>query len=96
MMFFNLEITTSPGNGLCNLQKYNKSRKSISKNENKKLSLSLQHLHTIALLQTLLIRNRVLWHKVKFIENFRIVSRATLQGSESREFDTPSLNYGLR
>ena len=62
MMFFNLEITTSQGNGL-----YNVARSEV---DLKKRSLPLQHFHTIALLQVSLIRNRVLWHEVKIIKEF--------------------------
>ena len=82
MMLFDLEITTSPGNGLSNV-----ARGKVDLQ--KKRPLPLQHVHTIALLQASLIRNRVLWHEVKFIKNFRIISRAALKGSEGREFDTP-------
>ena len=85
MMFFDLEITISPGNGL-----YNVARSEI---DLKKRSLPLQHLHTIALLQDSLIRNRVLWHEVKFITTFRIVSWVALKGSDGREFDTPALRH---
>ena len=53
MMFFALEITTSPGKGLCKV-----ARSEVDLN--KKRSLSLQHLHTIAFLQASLISNRVL------------------------------------
>ena len=59
----------------------------------KKRSLPLQHLHTIALLQASSTRNRVLWHEEKFIKNFRIVSRAALKGSEGRDFDTPDIAW---
>ena len=85
-MFFYLEITTSPGNGLCNVA-------CSEVNLRKTRSLPLQHLHTIALFQALLIRNRALGQKVKFIKNFGIVSRAALKGSEGREFDTPALQH---
>ena len=67
MMFFDLEIITSPGNGFCNV---------ASSEVDQNRSLPLQLLHTIVLLQALLIRNRVLWYELKFIKNFRIVSRA--------------------
>ena len=66
-----------------------------SQSAKKKRSLPLQHLHTMALLQASSIRNRVLRHEVKFIKNFRIVSRAALKGSEGRAFDTPALHYVL-
>ena len=58
VMFFDLVITTSPGNGLCNVAQ---SEVDLQKKD------QFQHLHTIALLQASLIRNRVLWYKVKFI-----------------------------
>ena len=86
MMFFDLEITTSLGIGLCNV-----ARSEVDLR--KKRSLPLQHLHTIALLQASLIKDRVLRHKVKFIKNFKIDLRAALKGFEGREFDIPEVAY---
>ena len=64
MMFFDLEITTSPGNDLCNVAHSEIDLK-------KKRSLPPQHLHTIVLLQASLIRNRVLWHEVELISKYK-------------------------
>ena len=45
--------------------------------------------------QASLIRNRVLWHEVKFIKNYGIVSRAALKDSEGCEFDTHCIDQCL-
>ena len=62
---FDLEIPTSSGNGLCNVAR--------SEVDLQKRSLPLQHLHTIALLQASLIRNRVLRHAMELISKYKKV-----------------------
>ena len=87
MMFFDLESTTSPANGLYNVARSG----SISKKKVITSPASPHHCPSSGFVNQK--SSSVARSEIHYGNNFRIVSQAALKGSDGRKFDTSALRH---